>query len=380
MGEKAIRIGFNGNTLIEGEIRGFSRYTIELIRALKKISKGSVIFYSFSTEHINPIFQETLNLNEVVFPAKREVLWEQYELPKQIKEHKIELFHATANRGLPLWRVCKYILTRHDIIENLPRFSVSSSCKSALRRMYADFASMHSADKIIAVSKHSKKDICNYLKIAREKVDVTYEAANERFLIKAFPDEINSVRNKYNLPSDYLLYLGGFDKKKNIPALVEGYRLVRDKLPPLVLAGEKKWDFPIAQQMVQKSSLLGRIIFPGKIDDKDLPALYQGALAFIYPSLYEGFGLQLVEAMASGIPVLASNRTSLPEVLNGAGLLFDPEDPENIAKQIKTIVTNRVLYEELCQKSKERAKFFSWEKTAKETLKVYLKLLGRNCL
>jgi len=376
MESKTIKIGFDGRPLIEEEIRGFSRYTFELIKSLGEISNGLLAFYSFSPEPINPVFQRALNLNQVVFKARREILWEQFELPRQLKKHRIGIFHATANRGLPLWRVCKYLLTRHDIIENKPEFSESTPFKSLLRRKYADYVSIRSADAILTVSEHSKKDICNYWGVSEGKVIVTYEAANEGFYVKASNEQIEFTKNKYNLPREYLLYLGGFDKKKNIPALLKGYGLVSGKLPALVLAGEKKWGFPMVEQMVQKLGISEKIVFPGRIDDHDLPPLYQGAMAFLYPSLYEGFGLQLVEAMASGIPVIASSKTSLPEVLNGAGLLFNPQDPKTIAEQMVKVVSDRVLHERLCWNSTERAKSFSWQKTAEETLSVYIKALG----
>jgi alpha-1,3-rhamnosyl/mannosyltransferase len=149
-------------------------------------------------------------------------------------------------------------------------------------------------------------------------------------------------------------------------------------VPPLVLAGEHKWDFADIAQKISALGLAEQVLCPGKIDDEDLPAMYQGALAFVHPSRYEGFGLQLVEAMASGVPVLASETTSLPEVLGGSGLLFDPEDPGSIAWQMERIVSDGALRAALAERSRQRASFFSWQKAAEETLQLYLELLGRS--
>lgn len=372
-----IKIAFDGRIFIHDEIRGISRYTFELIRALKKTAGDRIAFYSFSPEPMHAVFQEELNLKQIVFSAKREILWEQYELPRKIKENRMDVFHATHNRGLPLWRACKLVLTCHDIIENLPGFNDRRPLKPYMRQRYADLISIYGAHKIITVSEHSKKDICKFWKVPEKKVEVIYEAANERFLCCVGSEQILKIKEKYQLPSVYLLYLGGFDRKKNLPGLVKAYKEISEEVPHLVLAGDQKGDFALVEKLVNDFGLAGRIHFPGKIADEDLPGLYQGALAFIYPSLYEGFGLQLVEAMASGIPVLASERTSLPEVLGGAGLLFNPEDPQSLAKQLKAVSFDAGLRNILCQKSKDRASHFSWEKTARQTLEVYLKVLAK---
>jgi len=369
---RPLKIGFDGRPLVEGEIRGLSRYTVELIRALQECFDGSIHLFSFSPESIHDLIQSSLKLNQVVFRARREILWEQYELPRQLKKYGIDVFHATANRGLPGWRVCRYVLTLHDLIETMPEFVARGPMKSYLRRRYADLLSINAADRIITVSEHSRRDIHNkYRKLKPEGVSVIYEAAARIYFDKVSPMQIAAIKNKYSLPPEYLLYLGGFDKKKNVEGLVQAYRLSSDKVPPLVLAGDKKWGFVYVQEKIEDLGLTGKIVTPGRIEDEDLPALYQGANAFIYPSLYEGFGLQLLEAMASGIPVLASDRTCFPEVLNGAGLLFDPEKAESIAGQIIAISSDPDLRASLIRRSEERAKDFSWGKTAQETMRVY---------
>jgi glycosyltransferase involved in cell wall biosynthesis len=374
---RPLNIGIDGRPLMEGEIRGFSRYTMELVRALSESFDGSIRLFSFSPDHVHEIFRSTLKMEQVVFRARRELLWEQYELPRRLKIHGIDIFHATANRGLPGWRVCRYILTLHDLIETMSEYVSRGPIKSYLRRRYADTLSINAADRIITVSEHSRRDICErYRKLTPGNVRVIYEAASRLFYVKVPPGEIAAIKRKYGLPPKYLLYLGGFDKKKNVERLVEAYRLSSGKVPPLVLAGDKKWDFAKVQTKIENLDLTGKVVTPGKIEDVDLPGLYQGANAFIYPSMYEGFGLQLIEAMASGIPVLASDRTCFPEVLNGAGLLFDPERADSIATQLNAISSDQDLRANLIRRSEERAKYFSWEKTAAETMSVYREVCG----
>jgi len=371
-----IRIGVDGRILMYYEMRGFARYTVELFRAMKEIAGDDIELYSFSPDPIAPEFLAELEIKPVVFPARREILWEQVELPKHLRQTRIDVFHATANRGLPYRRACKYVLTCHDIIDRLPEYCRGEHWRGSWRKKYADFVSRHSVDKYITVSNFSKQDICRFHRLSPDCVAVIYNAANRRFYEMLPAEQIARFRGKYALLPEYFLFLGGFDTKKNVGALVEAFARLPNESPPLVLAGEHKWDFADVAQRISALGLSSRVLCPGKIADEDLPAIYQGALAFVYPSCYEGFGLQLVEAMASGVPVLASATTSLPEVLEGSGLLFDPENRDSIARQMARIAGDPALRSDLAEKSRQRASFFSWHKAAEQTLRVYLELLG----
>jgi len=373
-----IRIGLDGRVLMRYEMRGLARYTVELFAALKKIAADGIELFSFSPGPIAPEFRAALDITPVVFQSRREILWEQLALPKQLQRARIDVFHATASRGLPYRRACKYVLTCHDIIDRLPEYCGGEHWRSRLRKSYSDFISVRSANKIITVSNFSKMDICRFHGVPQDRVLVTYNAAHPRFYEKAPESQIAEVRKRYGLPAQYFLFLGGFDAKKNVGALVEAFAQLPADFPALALAGEHKWEYPAVREKIRALDLGVRIICPGTIADEDLPAIYQGALAFVYPSLYEGFGLQLVEAMASGIPVLASGTTSLPEVLDGCGLLFDPEDPGSIAREIERIFLEPDLGQAMAKKGRERAQYFSWYKTAEQTLNLYRDLLGRS--
>ena len=375
--ETPIRVGIDGRVLMHYEMRGFARYTVELFRAMKEIASSKVELISFSSGPIAPEFLAALDITPVVFEARREILWEQVELPKQLQRSRIDVFHTTANRGLPFRRVCKYVVTCHDIIDRLPEYSGGEHWRGRWRKKYADFVSRHSANKYITVSDFSKRDICRFHGVPAERVTVVYNAASPRFHEKVPTEQIAMVRKKYRLPQQYFLFLGGFDKRKNVGTLVEGFAQLPREAPPLVLAGEHRWEFAAISERIAALGLSERVLCPDAIADEDLPALYQGAIALVHPSRYEGFGLQLVEAMASGIPVLASQTTSLPEVLGGCGLLFDPEDPASIASQLERIARDGNLRTALIEGGRERARFFSWRKAAKQTLGLYLDLVGR---
>jgi hypothetical protein len=372
-----MRLGVNARHLSIPEMRGINRYTLNLLGELSRT--GEVELTLFTDQSVHPMFHGYFPFEEVCFTSRREVMWEQWDLPRRLRDAKIDIFHALSNRGLPWFRTCRYVLTVHDIIENVPSLHSPGPMKSRLRQAYADFISIRAADAILTVSEHSKRDICRHWKLPADRVVVTYEACDHRFHERVAAASINDVRRRFGLPSRYLFYLGGFDRKKNVNGLLRGYALTSSAdVPDLVLAGEKKWEFATTESLAATLGCGERVIFTDTVPDADLPALYQGALAFVYPSLYEGFGLQLVEAMASGVPVVASNRTSIPEILGDAGLLFDPEKPKEIAERLRQVSCDAALRERLQRLGAARAAEFSWSRMAAETLAVYRRVLNRD--
>jgi glycosyltransferase involved in cell wall biosynthesis len=220
--------------------------------------------------------------------------------------------------------------------------------------------------------------MCRSSGIKAKKVSVVHNAAGPQFFDSRSLDDIRRVKQKYGLPDRYFLYVGGFDIRKNVAALVEAFAGLSESASSLVLAGEQKWDFEPVSRLIEKLNVSDRVNCPGTIAEDDLPALYSAALAYVYPSLYEGFGLQLVEAMASGIPVLASQTTSLPEILGDAGLLFDPRDPASISGQMERVERDGELRASMIARGLLRARTFSWRATAEQTLSVYSEVLGES--
>jgi len=378
---RPLRIGIDGRILMRYEMRGFARYTVELFRAMKEIGGRDIELLSFSPGPVVREFLEALDITPVVFPMRREILWEQVDLPRRLQQHRIDVFHVTTNRGLPYRRVCRYVLTCHDVIDRLPEYCDGENWRGALRKRYSDFISRRSADKYITVSEFSRQDICRFHGISGERVVVVGNAADARFHQRWPLEKTAQVKKKYRLPDNYFLFLAGFDKRKNAATLVEAFAEVPRDLPRLVLAGEHKWEFAAVAKRIAELGLNHRIVCPDALADDDLPGIYQGALALVHPSRYEGFGLQLVEAMASGIPVLASATTSVPEVLGGCGLLFDPEDPAAIARQMERLARDPELRRTMAEKGRQRAREFSWQKAAEEVLGLYCDLLGHSdCL
>jgi len=373
---RPLRVGIDGRVLMHYELRGFTRTTIELFRAMQDIAGSDLELISFSPGPLAPEFLKQLRIASVVFSARREILWEQVELPRQLVKAGIDVFHATANRGLPYRRVCKYVLTCHDVIDRLPEFCKGEHWRGTWRKKYSDFASRHSADKYLTDSEFSKRDICRFHGVAAERVAIVHLAADDSFHRKCPVEHISKVQIKYGLPRNYFLFLAGFDYRKNVSALLDAYAHLPSEVPSLVLAGEHKWEFAAVRDKIAVLGLTARVVCPEKIAQDDIPAIYQGAIALVHPSLYEGFGLQLAEAMACGTPVIASNVTSMPEVLDGCGLLVDPRDPASIAQQMIRVVRDDALRATMVEKGRQRARDFSWRKSAGQVLAIYRDLLG----
>jgi glycosyltransferase involved in cell wall biosynthesis len=238
------------------------------------------------------------------------------------------------------------------------------------------------ADMVLTDSQASKWDIVHLLDIPSERVRVIYLAADDIYQPVLDNHRLTAIRQKYGLPESYLLYLGGFDQRKNVLTLLKAFALlVKDPRAFLGIAGrlpQKGSDFfPDPRPIVQELGIEERVVFTGWVPEEDKPALYRGARALVFPSLYEGFGLPPLEALACGTPVIASNRGSLPEIVGDGGLLLEPDDVEGLAAAMQKLLNDDTLREDLREKGLAHAAKFSWEKTARETLAVYREVKGR---
>lgn len=284
-----------------------------------------------------------------------------------------KLFHATEHLLLPLWHV-PTVLTVHDLIfRKLPEHH------KALNRWYLNATmplTCKRASHIIAISQATKHDIIEAYGIPDEKITVIYEAAAPSFTPQP-PVRLEAVRAHYHLPDAYLLFVGTIEPRKNLTRLLHAWEplYAQREAPPLVIVGKTGWltgDFFAA---LEQSPAKDGVILPGYVAEQDLPAVYGAATALVMPSLYEGFGLPPLEAMACGTPVLCSDSSSLPEVVGDAAVQFDPRDEHDMARAIRTVVADADLRQQLAQLGLAQAARFSWEKTAKQTLAVYRKLL-----
>ena len=232
------------------------------------------------------------------------------------------------------------------------------------------------AARILALSEHGRNDIIVTYGVEPARVSVTPLAAPRHFAPVNDTIELKRVREHYGIREEYILCVGSIQPRKNLPRLIAAYASLRSlrpeaKLPQLVLVGKQVWLYNETLRAVAEHGVTDDIRFTGYVPEADLPFLYSGARCFVYPSYFEGFGLPVLEAMQCGTPVIAGNRTSLPEVVGDAGLLVDPFDETALALAIARVIEDSNLAEELRVKGLERAKQFSWHETARLTLKAY---------
>jgi glycosyltransferase involved in cell wall biosynthesis len=301
-----------------------------------------------------------------------------FGLPLVTLRRAIDVLHVTYNA--PPLSLCPTVVTIHDIsFEHYPQF-FSPRDYAVLKTLVP--MSARRAARVITVSQHARREIVERYGIPAERVAVTYEAAAEQFRPVVDPLLQQAVRSKYGIgAARYLLALGNLQPRKNIGRLVEAFAQIAgeqgaDENLRLVVAGKAQWRESDIFGAVQQAGLAERVVFPGYVDDADLPALYSAAEAFVYPSLYEGFGLPPLEAMACGAPVICSNAASLPEVVGDAAVLVDPTDTPALARALASVLASPEQQEALRSGGLRRAALFSWDRCASETLAEYARVAG----
>lgn len=232
------------------------------------------------------------------------------------------------------------------------------------------------ADAVVTVSESSRRDLRRYLGLLDDRVHLMTEGVNPRFRPIEDADQRRAVLTRYGITPPYLLYLGGLNARKNLARLFEAYAGLRVHHPgvTLVIGGKRQWQTGEMERALQELRLEDHVHFTGYVDDADLPALYSGAEAFVFPSLYEGFGLPPLEAMACGTPVVTSNVSSLPEVVGEAALTVDPYDVAGLTDAIHQVLTDQQLRRQLRQLGLVQAARFTWEATAQATYRLYEQL------
>ena len=279
------------------------------------------------------------------------------------------LFHATEHLLLPLSSI-PTVLTVHDLIfRHLPEHHKS------LNRWYLNLTMplyCHRATRIITVSEFTRRDLIAAYAIPEEKITVIYEAASPRFRPQS-EAVVARVRAQYGLPARYLLFVGTIEPRKNLTRLLSAFEAIHAEglSDALVIVGQRGWLYGDFFSALEQSPAQRAVILPGFVPDPDLPGVYAGAQALVLPSLYEGFGLPVLEAMACGTPVACSATSSLPEVAGDAALLFDPRDTDEIAVALRRVLSRGDLREALADLGTAQAGRFSWRRVAAETQSVY---------
>jgi glycosyltransferase involved in cell wall biosynthesis len=284
----------------------------------------------------------------------------------------VDVVHCTAYTAPPVLGV-GLVVTIHDMsFLTHPQFHEESNIAFCTRECHR---AARRAAKLIVPSEATKRDVLRYLHADEDRVHVIYEAAGVDFGPVEDREAIRSVLVDHSIDRRYVLFVGTVEPRKNVRRLLEAFlhvvRSCPDRGELLVIAGGKGWRNTEIYDFVRESGLTDRVRFLGYVTDSDLRALYSAATVFAYPSLYEGFGLPVIEAMACGCPVVTSRTASLPEVAGDAGLLVEPTDVADIARALGTVMGDRELRQKLRAAGLERAAQFSWEKAARKTVRVY---------
>ena len=295
----------------------------------------------------------------------------------RLMRDRLDLFHATHYVLPPLWKT-RAVVTIHDIIHLLyPQFLPSRAAHLYARLMIR--RALTRADRIVTVSENTRRDLVNYFEIPAARIDVIYNGVSPRFHPDIPREEKERVASKLGLTIPYLLFLGGEKPHKNVPNVVRAFAKARQErsLPhSLVLAGSLPPNPARLDALISALELTEAVRRPGLVEDADLPALFAGAEAFLYPTLYEGFGLPVVEAMACGTPVLTSATSALQEIAGGHACLVDPMDVDAIASGIARLATDEEARAEFSALGRKRALDFSWDRAARRTLDVYAAALA----
>jgi glycosyltransferase involved in cell wall biosynthesis len=368
---------------VDHQQTGIAVYTYNLIKNLQKIDKKNQYYLIHCNIHAGmnvDFYKENREiLITTLWPFKDGSIWRTTMLPLKLRTLTLDLVHDTFGIGPFYWNMpFKKVITIHDLTPLL--------LKNTYRTFYVLWHKMlypktvRNVDRIITCSACSFRDIVKYLHVPPEKITIISNGVDERF--KPLNEEQKiEVKKKYGINAPYILSVG-IDPRKNILNLLKAYYLLKKKGIgyKLVIVGAYA---KVARnmhlfQVVERLNLQKDVIITGYVPDNDLPKLYGAANLFVYPSLYEGFGIPPLEAMACGVPVIASNTSSLPEVIGDAGIMVNPYNVEELAKKMYEVLNDQVLREFLIKKGLIRSKMFSWENCAKETLRVYEEVCGKD--
>lgn len=374
-----MRIGIDATALPPRPV-GAGNYIIRLVRTLASLETEHefVVFAQESGAALLDI-QERDCFHLVPLPDQspgRRLVWEQAAFPGLVRRERIDLLHSL-HYTRPLRLSCASVVTFHDMT-----FFLYPQLHTRAKRLFFPLAIRYSArhaDALISVSESTRQDAIHLAGVEPGKIFTVPLGVSEDFHPISDPAARNKIRERYHLPEDFILYVGLVEPRKNLPLLIRSYKaLVEGGISlPLAIVGRFGWMYQEVLDLVNILGIKEVVQFAGYIPQEDLPIVYNLASLFVYPSLYEGFGLPVLEAMACGVPVIATSVSSLPEVAGEAGLLVPPGDETALTQAMQAVLTDPDVRQRLTEKGPQRASQFTWKRTALSTLKVYGHVLAR---
>jgi len=364
-----MKIGFD-RSIAQTNQAGTGIYAASLLEALQQVAPEHE-YHTFASARRWQMGQQKTLLSRagVIY---QDVLWTHAILPAQAARSHIDVLHTPAH-VIPVLAPCPTVVSILDALilktpENFTRWHRNYA------RVFVPLSARQAA-AILTISEHSKRDLVETLKVSPDKVHVTYLAASPRFHPVAIAD-IYDAREQYAIHKPFILSVGTLEPRKNITRLVQAFAQLNRTDYQVIHVGPKGWQYDDILAEAQRLGLQDTVRFLGHVPLDDLVKLYNAASLFVYPSLYEGFGIPVLEAMACGCPVITSNTSSLPEVAGDAAILIDPTDTQQLADAIQRVLEDRPLADSLNEKGLANARRFSWERCAQETLAVYRQAPG----
>lgn len=355
------------------KLGGNESYATNLIEALAQIDDvNEYVLYVTTNEAYERFHQRWPNFKVHTTLPHTPLIRIPITLSAELRKHPVDVLHVQFTA--PPFCPCPVVVSIHDLsFEHLPQ-TFNRRSRTQLRLTVRHSA--RQAAKILTLSEHTRQDIVQTYGLEPEKITAIPLAAPAHFTPITDAKELQRVRHTYGIERDYVLSVGSIQPRKNLVRLVKAYASLRgalggNRFPKLVIVGKRAWLYDETLRVIEESGVGDSVVLTGYVPDADLPALYSGSLCFVYPSYFEGFGLPPLEAMKCGAPVIVGNATSLPEVVDDAGLKVDPFDVSAIAAAIGELVNNSGLRRELSVKGRKRAEMFDWRHTAQRTLAVY---------
>jgi glycosyltransferase involved in cell wall biosynthesis len=369
---KPFRIGFNARCLEEPHTRGLSRYAACLLRELSRSPDLELVLFAMNAPHATHL--RNIRAQVVLFSG-RETVWQDTLLPVSLRKERIDLFHAPADRGLPFPKPCPFVVTVHDSYERVHWRELFPTLKQRAWYWKNETANRFRADAVLTVSDTTRRDLIALGIAPERRVRRIHLAASEEFRPEPAPQDAEIVARR-GVREPYLLYVGGYDRRKNVDALVQAFDRARLRGYELVIVASRNGEYGALEARWKALECHERLRCL-EVPVEELPALYRRADLFVNPSLWESFSFQIVEAMASGTPLLASDRRAIPEVAGGAAELVDASDVEGLAVRMSALLADGARRLELRRKGLARAACFSWRQTAEATLQIYREALER---
>jgi len=354
------------------KLGGIVVYTKNLIENLLEIDKKNEYVFLYNTNSLIGTYSKYKNVKEIVINIQNRLFWDQIGVPKVVKSEKIDIIF-NPKLSIPLFAPSKKVFNMVGLEQFVLRKVYGWKNQLYNRIMMPTYC--HFANAIIIMTNTGKSRLTKYINIKKDKVEVIYAAYHKMFKIIKNTESTLKIKQKYNLTGKYILFVGGLTPLKNFPNILKALNIIKKKFPiKLVVVGFNRWKYAKDIELIEKLKLENDIMMLGFIPDDDLPYLYNSAELLIFPSLYEGFGIPILEAQACGCPVVSSKTECIEEISNRSALLVDPYNYKEIAQAIYDVLNNRDLKEKIIAAGLENVKRFSWLKTAKQTLELFEKI------